>query len=406
MQLKTTLAALLGALALTAQAAHASELDITAEYKGSVSQTVGTFTNTTPSSGFCKDNPGSCPVGYFSLELPWPGNERGDGGDAGTKTLPRSTDPRDGFYLGFNAAERSVMVTNQEGESHEITLLIDAISWGVMPYDLLGPLADFQSPRGNNCRNIAVEPTATSSSIAHGMWGASTPTFTTCYLPLSSDDTDKTLRLDYFSFRYTLKMDKPWTWAPGVYHGSYVYKVGPGQDLDFGNGFQGSTDDVTLKFTLTVKPDMYVKFHGGGPGNTVNADLQPPGGWLDWQSGMPPYLSKEIPFDFGATAPVKIHLECEHAVGDACAIVDQQGGSPLAVYTLLSANRFTDNRGLPVAKTQLGTSERVFTPDAPGGTGVQPARLWFRTSRDAPRQLQRGHQYGGRVTVVFDSDIS
>src|SRR5260370_28856480 len=98
---------------------------------------------------------------------------------------------------------------------------------------------------------------------------------------------------------------------------------------------------------------MYVKFVTG-PGGVVNADLQPPGGWLNWQGQMPPNLSKEILFDFGSTAPVKIHLDCEHAVGDSCGIVDtQSGGNPLAVDTLLSANRFTDDRRQQAIKSPL-----------------------------------------------------
>jgi hypothetical protein len=37
---------------------------------------------------------------------------------------------------------------------------------------------------------------------------------------------------------------------------------------------------------------------------------------------------------------------------------------------------------------------------------LQPARLLFKTQDGAGKRLQRGHQCGGRMTVVFDSDAN
>jgi hypothetical protein len=402
----------LGALALVlgAQQAMASELNITAEYKGDVSKTAGQFTNTTPASGWCSDHPEYCPAGYFGLLFPWAGNPRP--GPMGTKeVVAPSSDPRDGFYFGFDASSHSVTVISQNGKSHELSLSIDAIGFGVSPVSMYGrgdPLTStdiWSGGRGKNCTGIA-KPAGTEHGYFFGMWGAQTRAPTECYLPFNENTGVKEVTLDYINFRYTLEMDQPWTWEPGVYTGSYIYKIGPGKDLDFGNNFQGSAEDVTLNFTLTVKPDMYVKFVTGA-GGVVNADLQPPGGWLNWQGQMPPNLSKEILFDFGSTAPVKIHLECEHPVGDSCGIVDTKGGgSSLGVDTLLSANRFTDDSGKQAIKSRLSITNHVFTPDAPGGTGVQPTRLLFKTQDGVSKQLQRGHQYSGRVTVVFDSGVT
>src|SRR6202035_5452128 len=111
----------LGALALllAAQAATASELPITAEYKGDVSKTAGQFTNTTQGSGTCSDHPEYCPDRFFSLLFPWAGNESTTG--MGKKKIVVSDDPRDGFYFGFDASEHRVRATNAQGQLHELS---------------------------------------------------------------------------------------------------------------------------------------------------------------------------------------------------------------------------------------------------------------------------------------------
>ncbi|KVC71774.1 hypothetical protein WI75_25675 [Burkholderia ubonensis] len=122
---------------------------------------------------------------------------------------------------------------------------------------------------------------------------------------------------------------------------------------------------------------------------------------------MPPSLSDDLQFDFGTSGPVKIHLNCEHPVGDTCGIVDLKGGdSVLGVDTLLTDSRLNDDSGKQAIHSRLSANDRLFTPNTETGTGIQPAHLLFKTQDGVTQQMQAGHQYGGRVTIVFDSNVN
>ncbi|WP_157768090.1 hypothetical protein [Burkholderia ambifaria] len=360
-------------------------------------------------------NPSLCSNGYFSLQFPWPGNQ---GWDlvANKKVVVPDTDPRQGIYFGFDASDHSVQVINSKtGESHSVSLSIDGIAWGgnnitsTARKDGDGPEGQLPFPKGSNCNPHPVHWFPQWDQW-FGMYTAVTHQPTVCYVLFGkTNPNDADAHIRNVSMHYSLTMHKPWTWASGTYTGSYVYKVGPGGDLDFGDNIDYSTyGDVRINLTLTVSPNMYVRFNAG-PDGVVNANLQPPSGWLNWQGKMPPYLSTDVPFDFGASGPVKIHLaNCDHPVGDTCGIVDLNGsGSPLGVDALLTDNRLTDDSGKQAIHSRLSTQERVFKPNTEaGGTGIYPAHLLLKTQDGVTQQMQRGHHYGGHMTIVFDSNVN
>ncbi|WP_070107312.1 hypothetical protein [Burkholderia plantarii] len=383
-------------------------MTITASYKSSVMGAGGQFTNTTPQSGICVDLPGMCPQGYFSILFPWAGNLSKNPG-IGTKTVPRTSfsNPEDNAYLAFDAGVKPVTVTSQSGISRQVELTVDAIGFYHYP-SIGGNERQYGSPRGTNCRAVGTpryQPTHWYTyDDVYAMFGASGPGPVVCYvMPATAYLTyPQWIAYSHLSFRYRLTLAKPWTWAPGVYRGSYLYRYGAGRDIYFGRNFQGTVDDVSLDFVLTVLPDMYIRFPGDHDG-VVSADLAPPGGWFDWQGRMPPTLTAEVPFDFATLGPVRISLQCQNPAGDTCGIVDSTGGAPLAVDALLTDNHLKDDSGRVAIDSRLTTTARAFTPLAGLPVGIVPARLTFRTQPGATRQMQTGHRYGGLVTIVFDS---
>jgi len=398
------------AVACAAHTAGASELNITAKYTGYESG-VGQFQNTTPDAGACTKYPGSCPAGYKSILLPWANNILGDG-DVFHKKVTVSPDPRDGLFFGFDGSVRRVQVVNdQTGDRRYILFNINSISWGGNGVNnTTGNSRDGYSgvvlgrPKGVNCEG---HPPYNSYYVSHMVWRAATKSQTTCYVPFTNADSDHAIITDV-SFNYSITTTNPWLLQSGIYRGHYDFQVGSGGDLDLGNGVTGGIGNFSINFVLTVSPNLYLRFNGGENG-VVNADLQPPGGWLNWQGKMPPYLSSDVPFDFGASGPVKIHLaNCDHPVGDTCGIVDLNGsGSPLGVDALLTDNRLNEDSGKQAIRSRLSTQERVFKPNtAAGGTGIYPAHLLLKTQDGVTQQMQRGHHYGGHMTVVFDSNVN
>ncbi|WP_246792912.1 hypothetical protein [Burkholderia perseverans] len=376
--------------------ARASELTITATYKGSVTSTGGQFTNTTPQSGICVDLPGMCPQGYFSILFPWAGNQ---GGNVGTYAVRygMTVSSNRSVNMEIDAVDRTVPVYNDHGMARTVVLKVDAIGFLNDPASG-GGYTPYTRPYGINCRGIGWR--STSEGGAYALWTGTNPGYSLCWVfPVPGQ---QTVTMGDVSFRYLLKLDKPWTWPPGIYRGTYLYGYGSGRDLYFGPNFSGSVDDVSLDFVLTVLPDMYVHFPGDH-GGVVSADLAPPGGWFNWQGRMPPTLTAEVPFDFATLGPVRISLQCQNPAGDTCGIVDSTGGAPLAVDTLLTDNHLNDDSGRAAISSRLTTTARVFTPLAGQPVGVAPARLTFRTQPGATQQMQAGHQYGGLVTIVFDS---
>lgn len=383
-------------------AAEASEVNITALYKGNVKKTAGQFTNQTQTSGVCTDHPEYCGPEVFSIILPWTNNQgKNHQVPMGWKTVTHTDPMRDHMYLSFDSNVHSVTVSNvKNGSTHSVHFRVNGMG---LAWDMhaIPSGAGFD---GDNCANL-------------WQWGSDwdnvivvskTAGRAVCSKYFTeSFKAGRRVAVTYVSMSYLLSLEKPWTWEPGVYKGTYTLTVGSGKAIDFGNNFEGSADDVKINFTLTVLPDMYVNFNTGA-GGVVNTNLEPTGGWLHWQGKMPPYLSSDVPFDFGATGPVKIHLaNCDHAVDDTCGIVDlQRGGSALGVDAMLTDNYVTDDSGKRALNTRLSTKERVFKPVSEGGSGSQRAHLLLRTRDGVTQQMQRGHHYGGHMTVVFDSDVN
>ncbi|WP_157645730.1 hypothetical protein [Burkholderia ubonensis] len=359
-------------------------------------------------------NPSLCENGYFSLQFPWSGNQ-GWGLVIDKRVVVPDASPREGLYFAFDASYHKVNVVNQKGDVHVVSMSVDGIAWGGNNLTNTtrgngdGDEGHLPFPNGVNCNPSPVHWFPEWDQW-FGLYSAEKHKPTVCYVlfkQVNGDDPNAHIR--NVSMHYSLKMGKPWAWQPGTYTGSYLYKVGPGGDLDFGDNIASSTaTDVTINFTLTVSPNMYVRFNAG-PNGVVNADLQPPGGWLNWQGKMPPYLSDDVQFDFGTSGPVKIHLaNCDHPVGDTCGIVDLNGsGSPLGVDAFLTDNRLNNDGGKQAIRSRLSTNERVFKPNTDaGGTGVQPAHLLLKTQDGVTQQMQRGHHYDGHMTVVFDSNVN
>ncbi|WLE57675.1 hypothetical protein GIY62_10905 [Burkholderia plantarii] len=400
MSMKRYLAGLTALLILTGAGtrhAEASDLTISASYRGNLAQTNGHLTNTTPQSGMCVDHPQACPPGSFSLLFPWAGNA---GGHLGVKLL--SKDPRapfeDRFYIGFNVPSFTfVTVADDAGFTRSLSFEVTSIGLSANRF----PASPTASIGHSGCDFMG--GTAWGQSPFYAMFKSASSGYCVYYGP-PQPGLDS-VEIGDVSFSYRLTLDQPWTWRPGIYRGSYLYRFGPGNNLDFGRNFQGNTDDVMLHFVVSVEPDMYVHFLRDGNWNALTVEMEPMGGWLAWQSEMPPVLTGSTWFDFGTRGPVSISMACAYPVGDGCGIAQNDTSPALGVDVLLTDAGLTDDTGRQAIDSRLTQAPRVFTPVSAQGSGIRQARLTFRTSAGTTGRMRRGESYYGLLILTFDSGV-
>lgn len=228
-----------------------------------------------------------------------------------------------------------------------------------------------------------------------------TPTATACAknnaYPLRAP-----VRLTNQEYLFELRTPTPLDMAAGTYEATHSYSMGPGEDIDFGDSFLPSQPRFDINIILTVEHHLRVVF----PPGANRLALEPEGGWLQWinRGRQPERIRRDQPFQFTASGPVKMRIECQYTVADNCAIANP-AGDQVPVQTRISLPiGMHELTGGPVTKRLLSSREDVTAvPDR--YVAAQAGTLHFEIERsDVDTML--GHKdttYAGAVTVVWDS---
>jgi hypothetical protein len=209
-------------------------------------------------------------------------------------------------------------------------------------------------------------------------------------------------RLYNTEFMYQMKWPTPLSMAAGRWEGATSYSVGPGMDIDFGENFIPSYNSLDVQFELTVSHHLRVAF----PPGSDRLALEPEGGWMPWltRGRRPERILRDQPFQFTASVPVKMRVECQYIRGAHCAI-ENPGGHSVPVQTRISLPPGMHTlTGGPASKMLL-THNADVTAAADRYVAEQTGTLHFEVARsDVETMLPHADTtYSGAVTVVWDS---
>lgn len=383
----TVLAALLGALG--APLAWAADVTISAAYRGEAS---GQFENTTPPAGFCSEWAWNC-SGNDTVELPI----------SFTKITEQGTsDARDRFYFKLPGRRQVSVVSHSTGATYNVTFEFLQLSQelrrlagtAIMP--VMGGM-----PKGG-CSLVI---NTSFPDRARYIWNVTTSANPdACWADAGRPGDMVTSAVDKTGIKYRLIMPRPVGIPQGVYTGSTQFRVGPGGDLDFGNGVSNLNDTLlTVHFELSVEHDLYVLMPPGGD----RAVLEPPGGLDAWSSGrgQPTKLVRDLPLRVWSTGPFKVYKRCEYAAGDRCGIRNPDSRQvPVRVSLSVPGNVQHGNaQALDVVLPTGSAGAPVFEPQAI--LLNRPARLRFQVDGSDIAGMEAGSTYQGEVVIVFEAEI-
>lgn len=371
---------------------------------------VNKFVNTTPQSGVCPNHvPSTCArLGIFSLRVP--GLQF-----RSTQPIPAGhTDPRQGATFSVPSSWRPVdVVHTRTGEQETVEVRVAGIGGTWFLERPPGVSAWIQSWSGY-WRAPWTKPPAPCTGLDINVAGVAHAYFFwlfpegagACGVVPSQD-------IPWFDHRaveyvYELRTPNPLGMSSGQYQGSLTYTAGPGGDFDMGDVMLPNDAAITLNFTLDVQHSLKVEIPPGG--NRI--ELVPQGGWQAWlnHGRKPTRLFRDQTFNVSASSRFKMHLECQYAVGNTCALRDSASADLVPLSTSVSLpNGLTDASGLPVNRRLLqldGTGTELFQP----GFYVErkPGTLHFEVAREHVEQMLRegvSKTYAGDVTVIWDSEV-
>ncbi|MCL6703588.1 hypothetical protein M8Q45_19155 [Pseudomonas sp. T1.Ur] len=391
--------------------ANAANMVITAMFRADSSKPhENKFVNTTPNSGYCSWYPASCQSqNVFSLSVPG-FNTRGG------SIAANHTNPREGAMLKAPANWRTVQITHgTTGETKNVEIRVV----GIAATYVLHPFATEIVGGGASALEAH-------SLLWNGAWmyapSPCTGAFLAAFTPQSYRFYWRTpveavcskqarypiqhFRFWEMSFTYEMRTPNPLQMSSGQYAGALTYRLGPGQDFDFGDVVIPVDPNMTINFRLNVEHALKVDIPPGG--NRV--ELAPQDGWQAWLSRgrAPSRLFRDQTFRISSSARFKMHLECQYTIGNTCAIWDGDGHSAPVDVSVSLPHGLTDASGQAVKRRPLlrdGSGTQLFQP----GFYVdhKPGTLHFEISRaNAEQMVAEGDgTYSGNVTVVWDSDI-
>lgn len=397
-------------LALAALPVFAGNTEVRAEFRPEPSKPmVNRFNNVTPSVGYCAWFGPFCKSrGMFSLIMPL-GPARQTVGGA---VMANHADPRQGAYLKVPSEWRTVMVTNDHGDSAQLEVRIAGIGGRANHYADVVVLTN-----GGNYNNLwssgrwsaAPPPCQPTGGLNGTSWWVSwfwlVPENAGACASQALFDLPR-FDYRYLEFAYELRTPNPLATPAGVYTGRQVYTVGPGMDFDLGDNVLPNENLVVIDFVLDVDHILKVQVPPGG--NRIQ--LEPQGGWQAWlQNGRKPSrLFHDQSVALWASSQFKMTLECPEPMGNTCSLRNAAGHQvPLDVAVTLPPG-LTDAAGRPVNRLPLrldGSGSELFQPSR--YIDRKPSTLHFEVKADAVEQMleQPGSTYNGSVTVVWDSQV-
>ncbi|WJM94469.1 hypothetical protein QEP73_12705 [Pseudomonas defluvii] len=391
------LAALSLALLGGAEAALASEVTITAQFRPS--STNMRFENTTPVSGFCGIWP----------SYPACSTQEGKSVELGIRytkdTVSWDPDFRNRYYVAF-PAERRVDVSSSDGFSRQLSFAFSSFSATLGSISGPGRIPNVGRHVEGGCNELQA---AVGYNTGTNLWGILNPTApagctTSSYnenpgLPAVSE-------VRAFSVAYRLIAPNPLEMPAGIYTGEVNYSVGENGEIALGNMVTNlNTNSLKIKFELDVQHAFELQF----PANSDKVILEPPGGWMRWLNGgpAPEKLVRDLPFRITKTGPMSVFMECEYPVGLLCGVRNPRNNHTAALEIKMSLpgglqlhnGQAVERHPIPTGRTmplRVETVTPVFN---------QPGALHFATApgEAAAMVANPGDTYRGNVTVVFDA---
>lgn len=392
-------------LLMTTDLATAVTARITAEFVPSLDNpTNNVFTNTSAPGFFCGTMPAICD---YHKSLIIQGRTAND-----NPFTANNPDPRQGLFFKLPADWRDITVRHAvTGETSQVQLRFTAIGGQLR----MAPGATFATG--------IPDLTAAHSALWNGGGLEVAPApCTSAYHSISSDAEVRFFwkvpvvaqcakqmafnhdLVQFYSLEvmYEISTPTPLGMSAGTWEADYSYTLGPGEDFDFGDNVRPSESRLDLKISLSVSHHLRVVF----PPSADRLALEPEGGWMPWLSRgqRPERILRDQSFQFTSSGPVKMRVECQHAIGTHCAIENPAGHSvPVETRISLPIGMHAQAGG-SVSKQLLSNNDDI-TALNDRYVANQTGTLHFEVKR-SDVETMLAHQdttYSGNVTVVWDS---
>jgi hypothetical protein len=368
------------------------------------------FINTTPQSGVCPNFIATrcAQLGIFSLQVPGLRFESSQPVPAG------HTDPRQGATFSVPSSWRALdIIHSRTGERETVEMRVAGIG-GTWSLPRPPGVSAWTPVGGGYWRNPWVYPPAPCTGLNINVAGVNFAFFF-WLIPEGAGACGVVPTMDIPWFRhssveyvYELRTPNPLGMSSGEYRGSLTYSTGPGGDFDMGDVMLPNDSSITLNFTLDVQHALKVEI----PPGDQRIELVPQGGWQAWlsQGRKPVRLFRDQTFNVSVSSRFKMQLECQHSVGNTCALRGADSADLVPLNTSVSLpSGLTDSSGQPVRRRPLrldGSGTELFQP----GLYVErkPGTLHFEVAREHVEQmLQDGKAktWSGDVTVIWDSEV-
>lgn len=379
-------------LCVSAFSGQAATLQLTAEYKPSISSPSHvSFTNTTPLSGYCQQHPTYCPEGVASIVIP---------GLEATKQFTNVTeDIRKHIYVKLDSRPKNIVLTNRiTGQAIEVNFRLSVVAM-----QLAGDVSGYILNAGRLPEGGCQAGIETGSDTAYNFAWTFPANVQECYRRLKEDvHVDRVLSLSGISVGYEMSVDSPAGVYNGVYEGELVYSVGDNGDIDFG---ADTYSDSVLKIQIQAKVEH--AFHLQFPPGSERLVLAPEGGWAKWlNSGQQPTrLGRDLDFFLTTTGPISVELVCEHIVMilRQCGLRNGEDVVPVETrLTLPGLNRM----GAEVKESLLSVrSPARFDVKDFVLSKRSTLHMWVERSGVETMFRQPGSTWRGRVTLLFDAEL-
>jgi len=349
-----------------------------------------TFQNDTPLGGLCHRWPALCRDNQFSILTPLQVNNRALGGDRNS--------PRVNYFMGVDAQWKEVEVVHAEGSTHNVRFRISMLSQRYSVNNSGSPSSYGASSGG--CGGLGPDI----GTVAWHAWGWVLPAgMRSCSRATGHAAND--IAITEISIGYELETPDPLRMPPGTYRGAVAYTVGPGGQIDLGDG-QNTHTELEVNFELTVTHEFRVRFASETPAVT----LAPEGGWSQWadHGKTPARLRQELPFHLLSSMDFSMKLRCEHdAPGDRCGIRNASDGAVVPVDVDVTLPGMVNQRdGRPAQYAPLTALDADAPRFSPQYIQEQRSTLRFIAGQQAVSEMVKspGSQWRGDITIVFDAN--
>ncbi|ATF92930.1 hypothetical protein [Cedecea neteri] len=384
--------------------ANSATVDVTTEFIADLQQPQkNNFVNTTPVSGFCVDFLTFCRSDEFSILIP---------DLTARKYFDSSSPDLISHHTSISLDGRGKEVTLKDIKTGKMITGIFRLTLFGMQHNRLdnasGHLGSAMSNTGTQpsggCYGLQGSGGASAVYYKHG-WRLPARNVS-CYKKLNDGRPFKgDVRIDNFSFGYTLMVPNPLSIPSGEYEGEVVYSVGDGGDINF-NALETSDSEIKINIKATVSHAFYLNFAPG----TENVSLAPKGGWGQWRNGgrVPDSLRKEVPFTLSSSSGFTVNMTCTIPSGAGCGLRNEGTGEDIPLEVALTLPGYKTESGSEVRNLLMDSSPAGHVIAFPGEIVYQRrSQVDFKVRKPGVETMMKspGSVWKGDVTLIFDTQM-